>query len=95
MQITITCHNIEITDSIRDHVNEKLARLKRHSDRVMDIHVILGVEKLVQKAEATVHINGANLFAEDSQEDLYAAIDAMTDKLDRQLLKHKEKQQAH
>lgn len=95
MQITITCHHIEITDSIRDYVNEKLARLKRHSDRVMDIHVILSVEKLIQKAEATVHVSGANLFAEDSQEDLYAAIDAMTDKLDRQLLKQKEKQQGH
>jgi putative sigma-54 modulation protein len=95
MQTTITGHHIEVTDSLRNYVNEKLQKLERHSDQVIDTHVILSVEKLVQKAEATVHVNGAKLFAEDSQADLYAAIDALIDKLDRQIIKHKEKQQSH
>jgi putative sigma-54 modulation protein len=95
MQTTITGHHIEVTESLRNYVNEKFQRLERHFDQVINTHVILSVEKLVQKAEATVHVNGANLFAEDSQEDLYAAIDALVDKLDRQIIKHKEKQSGH
>ena len=95
MQIEITGHHIDVTDSIRSHVLEKFSRLKKHFDKVLEVHVILSVEKLSQKAEATVHINGANLFAEDTQEDLYAAIDNLVDKLDRQVLKHKEKHLNH
>jgi len=95
MQITITGHHIEVTDSLRNYVNEKFQKLERHFDQVIDIHVILSVEKLVQKAEATVHVNGANLFAEEAQADLYAAIDGLIDKLDRQTIKHKEKQSNH
>lgn len=95
MQLTITGHHIEVTDSLRNYVTEKFQKLDRHFDQVIDTHVILSVEKLVQKAEATVHVNGATLFAEDSQEDLYAAIDALIDKLDRQTIKHKEKHSAH
>ncbi len=95
MQTTITGHHIEVTDSLRNYVNGKFQKFERHFDQVIDTHVILSVEKLVQKAEATVHVNGANLFAEESQPDLYAAIDGLVDKLDRQIIKHKEKLNGH
>lgn len=95
MQISITGHQLQVTEALKNYINEKFARLERHFDRVLDVHVVLEVEKLAQKAEATVQVNGAKLFAEDSQEDLYAAIDGLIDKLDRQLVKHKEKQQQH
>ena len=92
MQIKITGHHVEVTDALKNYVNEKFLRLERHFEHVIDTHVILSVEKLVQKAEATVHVNGANLFAEQEHSDLYAAIDGLIDKLDRQTIKHKEKQ---
>ncbi|WP_198244797.1 ribosome hibernation-promoting factor, HPF/YfiA family [methane-oxidizing endosymbiont of Gigantopelta aegis] len=95
MQISVTGHHVEITDSLRNHVEDKIKKLKRHFDNVVDIHVILTVEKHVQKAEATVQISGAKLYAEDSQDDMYTAIDNMVDKLDRQIIKHKEKTKNH
>jgi len=95
MQVSVTGHHIEVTDSLRTHVEEKIGKLKRHFDNVTDVHVILTVEKLEQKAEATVQISGAKLFADDTQEDMYQAIDNMIDKLDRQILKHKEKTGSH
>ena len=95
MQITITGHQVQVTESLRNYVNEKFERLKRHFDRVMDVHVVLEVEKINQKAEATVQVNGATLFAEDIRDDMYAAIDGLVDKLDRQIVKHKEKQSQH
>jgi putative sigma-54 modulation protein len=95
MQITITGHHLEVTEALKNYVNEKFQRLERHFDHVIDTHVILSVEKLVQKAEATVRVNGANLFAVEEQADLYAAIDGLIDKLDRQTIKHKEKQNGH
>jgi putative sigma-54 modulation protein len=95
MQVIVTGHHLEITDSLRAHVNSKFDKLGRHFDNVTDVHVILSIEKLMQKAEATVHINGAKLFAEDHQEDMYSAIDDMVDKLDRQITKHKEKVGSH
>jgi putative sigma-54 modulation protein len=95
MQIIVTGHHLEITDSLKTHVNSKLEKISRHFDNVTDVHVILSIEKLMQKAEATVHINGATMFAEDRQEDMYCAIDDMVDKLDRQITKHKEKQTSH
>lgn len=91
MQVIVTGHHLEITDSLRTHVNSKLEKIARHFDKVTDVHVILSIEKLMQKAEATVHINGATVFAEDRQEDMYSAIDDMVDKLDRQISRHKEK----
>lgn len=91
MQLNLTGHHVDITDSLRNYVNEKLERLERHFDHVSNVHVILSVEKLEQKAEATVHISGADVFADAVHEDMYAAIDALADKLDRQVLKHKEK----
>lgn len=95
MQIIITGHHVEVTDSLKAYVETKFERLERHFDRVTDVHVILTVEKLVQKAEATLQLSGAKIFAEDHQEDMYAAIDALVDKLDRQILKHKEKISSH
>jgi len=95
MQVSITGHHVEVTEAMKQHVEEKISKIKRHFDNVTDIHVILTVEKLEQKAEATVQISGAKLFADDVQEDMYAAIDNMVDKLDRQIIKHKEKTQSH
>ena len=95
MQISLTGHHVEVTDSMRSYVEEKIARLERHFEHVTNVHVILSVEKLEQKAEATVHIAGADVFAESVHQDMYAAIDALVDKLDRQVLKHKEKMKKH
>ncbi|WP_305909074.1 ribosome-associated translation inhibitor RaiA [Methylomarinum sp. Ch1-1] len=95
MQVSVTGHHVDVTDSLRNYVEEKISKLKRHFDNVTDIHVILTVEKLQQQAEATVQVSGAKLFAEDTQEDMYAAIDNMVDKLDRQIIKHKEKMNSH
>jgi putative sigma-54 modulation protein len=95
MQVSITGHHVEVTESLKVYVNEKIGKLKRHFDNVTDVHVILTVEKLEQNAEATVQISGAKLFAEDTKADMYAAIDSMVDKLDRQIIKHKEKTGSH
>lgn len=95
MQLNITGHHVEVTDSLKAYVAEKLERLEKHFDHVNNVHVILSVEKLRQKSEATVNVNGASLFADSTEEDMYAAIDSMTDKLDRQIKKHKEKLKDH
>lgn len=95
MQINITGHHIEITDALKDYVTEKMQKLTRHFDHVTNSHVILTVEKQNQKAEATVHASGKDLFAEHTCEDMYASIDALVDKLDRQIIKHKEKIGSH
>lgn len=95
MQISLSGHHIEITDSIRNYVHEKIQRLDRHFDQALNIHLILTVEKLRHKAEATLHVSGGNLHADDVQEDMYAAIDGLVDKLDRQGKKHKEKLKNH
>lgn len=95
MQLDITGHHVEITDSMREYVNEKFDRIIRHFDNVTDSHVILSVEKQVQKAEATVLVKGSKIFADATDEDMYAAIDALMDKLDRQVIKHKEKVKSH
>tara|TARA_B100000508_G_C11354006_1_gene225427 strand:+ start:271 stop:564 length:294 start_codon:yes stop_codon:yes gene_type:complete len=95
MQLNLTGRHVEITDSLRDYVNSKFAKLERHFDHINNVHVILDVEKLVQKAEATVHLNGGEIFASDEHSDMYAAIDKLVDKLDRQVIKHKEKLTRH
>ncbi len=95
MQISVTGHHIDITDALKNYVESKFERLERHIDHVTGVHVILCVEKIIKKAEATVQISGAKLFAEDHQEDMYAAIDSLVDKLDRQVRKHKEKTANH
>ena len=92
MQLNISGHHLEVTDPLKNYVINKLDRLQRHSDRITSTNVILSVDKLTQKAEATVHVSGGEFFADSQHEDLYAAIDMLVDKLDRQLIKHKEKQ---
>ncbi len=95
MQVSLSGHHVEITDSMRNYVNEKIERLDRHFDQAIDIHIVLTVEKLRHKAEATLHVSGSNLHADDVQEDMYAASDGLVDKLDRQGKKHKEKLKSH
>ena len=95
MQLTITGHHLEITTPLKEYVENKLERLQRHFDQITATHVTLTVEKMVQKAEATIHIAGGDLFAHAESEDMYAAIDALADKLDRQLIKHKQKHRGH
>ena len=95
MQVNLTGHHVDVTEALRGYVDEKIARLERHFDHVTNVHVILSVEKLSKKAEATVHIAGADVFADSVHEDMYAAIDALADKLDRQLIKHKQKHRGH
>jgi len=91
MQIDITGHQIDVTTSMRDYFHSKFERIKRHFDQVINVHAILGVEKINHKAEATIHINGKTIFAESVEPDLYAAIDLLIDKLDKQIRRHKDK----
>lgn len=92
MQVNISGQHLEVTDTLRDYVNEKFERLARHFDRITNVQVIMQVEKLKQKIEATLHVAGGEVVANAEHEDMYAAIDLLADKLDRQLIKHKEKQ---
>lgn len=95
MQINLTGHHVDITKPLKGYVDNKFDRLARHFDNMINVHVILSVEKLRQKAEATLQINGANVFADSVHEDMYAAIDGLIDKLDRQVIKYKEKRKNH
>jgi len=95
MQLNVTGRHVDITPPLKDYVSDKFSRLERHFDHVTNVHVILSVEKLRQMAEATLHVSGGNIFADAEAEDMYAAIDALTDKLDRQIVKHKEKLKDH
>jgi putative sigma-54 modulation protein len=95
MQINLTGHHVDVTPALRSYVETKFERVERLSSQVTGIHVVLGVEKLRQKAEATVHVAGGNLFADAEHDDMYAAIDALIDKVDRQLRRHKEKLTDH
>jgi putative sigma-54 modulation protein len=91
MNLTLTGHHLEITPAIRDYVVNKLDRVSRHFDHVIDVNVVLCVDKLRQIVEANVHVRGKDIHAESVEPDMYAAIDALADKLDRQVIKHKEK----
>lgn len=95
MQINLTGHHVDITAPLRDYVTEKFKRLERHFTHVIDAHVILTVEKLQHKAEASMLVSGNRLFADAVEADMYAAIDGLVDKLDRQVKKHKEKLKDH
>lgn len=95
MNLTISGHHVDVTPAIREYVMSKLSRVKRHFDQVIDVNVILSVDKLVQKAEFSLHLSGKDIHVESTHEDLYAAIDTVIDKLDRQVCKHKEKVQDH
>ena len=91
MQLNVTGHHVVVTNALREYVVNKLEKIERHSDLVSDIHCILTVEKLRHKAEATVSVNGGKIYADATEEDMYAAIDGLVDKLDRQVKKYKEK----
>lgn len=91
MQINITGHHVEVTPALRAYVTEKMQKLVRHFDQVNSVHVILNVEKLQQQAEATVNAGGRTLFATDSASDMYASIDGLVDKLDRQVRRYKDR----
>lgn len=91
MQLSVSGHHVEVTDSLRSYVESKVERLERHFDIVSDVYCILTVEKLRHKAEAKVNVNGGTIFAETTEEDMYKAIDSLVDKLDRRVRKYKEK----
>lgn len=91
MQLNVTGHHVDVSPALRRHVSAKLSRLERHFDHVSDIHCILTVEKLSHRAEATVHLDGGTIHADAVAADMYAAVDGLIDKLDRQVKKHKEK----
>lgn len=100
MNVTISGHHLDVSPALREYVLNKLDRITRHFDQVVDITVLLSVEKLSekerrQKAEVTLHVKGKDIFAECASEDLYAAIDQLMDKLDRQVVRHKDKVQDH
>ena len=95
MQLNVSGHHVEVTEPLHDYVEQKFERLQRHFDLITNVEVTLIVEKMVQKAEANIHISGADIFAQAESEDMYAAIDSLADKLDRQLIKHKEKNRGH
>ena len=95
MNVQVSGHHVEITQPIRDYVLSKLERIKRHFEQVIDINVILSVQKLRKKAEISVHMRGKDIHVESDDEDMYAAIDLMMDKLDRQIIKHKDKAFGH
>src|SRR5690242_17326018 len=95
MNLQLTGHHIEITPAIRDYVVAKLDRINRHFERVIEATVVLSVDKLQHGAEATLHVRGKDLHAKCIDADLYAAIDALADKLDRQVVKYKEQLKNH
>lgn len=95
MQLSVSGHHVEVTPPLRDYVEKKFERIVRHFDHVIDVHCVLTVEKLRQKAEATVHVRGSSIHADAIDGDMYAAIDALIDKLDRLVMKHKEKTRDH
>ncbi len=91
MQLSISGQHVELTDSLNEYIHQKFGKINRHYDHITQVHVVLSVEKIEHLAEATAHVTGGELFANTSAQDMYASIDALVDKLDRQLIKHKEK----
>ena len=91
MQLNITGHHVDLTDSLKDYVSSKIKKLERHFDNISNVQITLSVEKQRHIAEGTMHLSGAEIHGKAENEDMYAAIDALSDKLDRQILKHKEK----
>ncbi len=95
MQITVSGHQVEVTEPLRNYASEKIGRIQKHFDHVIDTNIVLHVQKNLHKAEATVHARGATMHADAEGRDMYAAIDSLADKLDRQVLKHKEQTASH
>lgn len=95
MQLNVSGHHIEVTESLREYVESKIEKIERHFDLVSDVSCILTVEKLRHKAEATANVNGGTIYVDNTEEDMYAAIDGLVDKLDRRVRKYKEKAADH
>ncbi len=100
MNLTISGHHLEVTPALRTYVTGKLDRITRHFDQVVDVKVLLSIENQTekerrQKAECNIHVKGNDMFAESAHEDMYAAVDELVDKLDRQVVKHKDRLQNH
>ena len=95
MNVNISGHHLDLTPPLRDYVKDKLKRVERHFDHLISADIVLSIEKVRQKAEATIHASGANLHAEAIADDMYAAIDLLVDKLDQQTRKHKETVRNH
>lgn len=100
MNLTISGHHLDVTPALRSYVTSKLERITRHFDQVVDVKVLLTVENQKEKekrqrAECNVHVKGSDLFAESAHSDLYAAVDELVDKLDRQVVRHKDRLQNH
>jgi len=95
MQLNVSGHHIEVTESLREYVASKIEKIERHFDLVSDVSCILTVEKLQHKAEATANVNGGSIYVDNTEEDMYAAIDGLVDKLDRRVRKYKEKAVDH
>ena len=95
MQINLTGHHVDVTPALKEFVDNKISRVERHFDNLTHVNVILTVEKLRHKAEATINISGAQVYADSTEENMYSAIDSLVDKLDRQVKRHKEKTKDH
>jgi putative sigma-54 modulation protein len=95
MQINLTGRHVEITEALREYVDSKFSKLERHFEQINNVHVVLNVEKLKQVVEAKLHLNGGEVYAVSEDDNMYAAIDQLIDKLDRQVIKHKEKISRH
>jgi ribosome hibernation promoting factor len=91
MQLNVSGHHIEVTDALRGYVESKIEKIERHFDLVSDVNCVLTVEKLRHKAEARINVNGGTIYADNTEEDMYAAIDGLVDKLERRVRKYKEK----
>ena len=95
MQLNLSGHHLDITSPIKQHASDKLTKIKHHFDSIMNVNMILEVQKDIQKAEATIHISGADLFAKAESNDMYVSIDKLINKLDTQIIKYKEKLHNH
>lgn len=95
MNLSISGQHVEITDAIRSFINDKLQRIERHFDQLIDVEVVLHVEKIRHRAEAKLNVSGTTLFAESTEDDMYKAIDSLMDKLDKQVLRYKDKLKDH
>jgi putative sigma-54 modulation protein len=100
MNLTISGHHLEVTPALRTYVESKLDRITRHFDQVVDVKVLLSIENQTekerrQKAECNIHVKGSDMFAESAHQDMYAAVDELVDKLDRQVVRHKDRLQNH
>lgn len=91
MQMVIRGHHVEVSPALEEYVRNKFERIERHFDNITSMQIMLSIDKLIQKAEATIRVAGAELFANAESADMYAAIDLLADKMDRQVVRHKEK----